>query len=162
MKWFTKLDVASKRCPVVFLRSSVKFQGHTAKKRRFWPKLGVSGLQIQFEFSNGYRMTHKAWNSIGGVPYWFSRSPVKFQGHTGQQIPILTRIERFWIVTPVWIHPWLWNDAQSLIWYRRGALLFFKVIHQISRSRGTKKSPFLTVTQIRLHRWNWNDTQNLM
>ena len=31
--------------PYCFLRSSVKLQGHTAKKnRRFWPKLGVSGL----------------------------------------------------------------------------------------------------------------------
>ena len=26
---------------------------------------------------------------------------------------------RFWTVTPVSIHPWLWNDAQSLLWYRQ-------------------------------------------
>ena len=50
------------------------------------------------------------------VPYYFSRSSVKFQGHTGQKIsPILTRIGRFPTVTPIWIHPWLWNDAQSLL-----------------------------------------------
>ena len=31
--------------PHCFSRSSVKFEGRTAKKnRRFWPKLGVSGL----------------------------------------------------------------------------------------------------------------------
>ena len=43
-KWCTKLEVAWKRCPVVF-------QGHTSnckvtrlKNHRFWPKLGVSGL----------------------------------------------------------------------------------------------------------------------
>ena len=35
-----------------------------------------------------------------------------------------------------WIHIWWWNDAQSLRRHRRGALLFFKVIHQISRSHG--------------------------
>ena len=113
-------------------------------------------------------MMHKAWNSIEEVPYCFSRSPVKFEGHTGQKIadfypnlafpdcnsilnrymtmkwctklevaenvcpivfqghplnlevigdkkiPILIQIERFWTVTPVWIHHWLWNDTQSL------------------------------------------------
>ena len=69
--------------PYCFSRSSVKFQGHTAKKtRRFWPKLGVSGLWPQFEFTNGYEMMHKAWSSIEDVPYCFSRSSVKFQGHT--------------------------------------------------------------------------------
>ena len=52
--------------------------------------------------------------------------------------PILTQIGRFRTVTPVWIYQWLRNDAQSLKWVRRGALLFFKVIHQISRSHGSK------------------------
>ena len=42
-------------------------------------------------------------------------------------------------VTPVWIHIWWWNDAYSLIMLRRGALLFFKVMRQISRSHGSKK-----------------------
>ena len=37
-----------------------------------------------------------------------------------------------------------WNDAQVLKQHRRGALLFFKVIHQISRSHGTKKTLILT------------------
>ena len=31
-------------------------------------------------------MMHKAWSSIGEMPYCFSRSSVKFQGHTGQKI----------------------------------------------------------------------------
>ena len=31
-------------------------------------------------------MTHKAWSSIEEVPYCFSRSSIKFQGHTGQKI----------------------------------------------------------------------------
>ena len=62
-----------------------------------------------------------------------------FQVRRDKKSPILTRIERFRTVTPVWIHRWLWNDTQSLMWYRRHAQLFFKVIHQISRSRRTKK-----------------------
>ena len=69
---------------------------------------------------------------------FFLRSSVKFQGQTDNKAPILTRLERFRTVTLFWIHRWLLNDAQSLKQYRRGALLFFKVIHQISRSHGSK------------------------
>ena len=51
---------------------------------------------------------------------------------------VTTQLYRFRTVTPVWIHVWWWNDAYSLIMLRRGALLFFKVIRQISRSHGSK------------------------
>ena len=51
---------------------------------------------------------------------------------------VTTQLNRFRTVTPVWIHIWWWNDAYSLMLLRRGALLFFKVIHQISRSHGSK------------------------
>ena len=40
--------------PYWFSRFSVKFQGHT--NCRFRPKLGVSGLYLHFEFTNGYEM----------------------------------------------------------------------------------------------------------
>ena len=46
------------------------------------------------------------------------------------------QISRFGTITPVWFHIWWWNDAQSLILFRNGALLIFKVICQISRSHG--------------------------
>ena len=139
-------------------------------------------------------MMHRAWSSIVEVPYCFSRSCVKFQGHMALKIvdfdpnwafpdcisslespmarkwctklevalkrcPIvfqghpsnfkvtrlykslnLTQIGRFQTVTPVWIHRWLWNVAQSLKQQRRDAKLFSKVIHQISRSHGTLRS----------------------
>ena len=67
------------------------------------------------------------------VPYCFSRSSFKFQGHIWQKS---TQMKRFWTVTPVWIHWWPLNDAQSLACHSECALLFFGVIHQISRSRG--------------------------
>ena len=51
---------------------------------------------------------------------------------------VTTQLYRFRTVTPVWIHIWWWNDAYSLIMLRRGALLFFKVIRQISRSHCSK------------------------
>ena len=62
-------------------RSKVK--GHKGKQnRRIWPRLGVSGLWLQFEFTNGDEMMNKAWSSIEEVPYCFSRSSGKIQGHT--------------------------------------------------------------------------------
>ena len=51
---------------------------------------------------------------------------------------VTTQLNRFRTVTPVWIHMWWWNDAYSLVMLRRGALLFFKVIRQISKSHGSK------------------------
>ena len=51
---------------------------------------------------------------------------------------VTTQLNRFRTVTPVWIHIWWRNDAYSLMLLRRGALLFFKVIRQISRSHGSK------------------------
>ena len=50
-----------------------------------------------------------------------------------------TQLNRFPTVTLVWIHIWWWNDAYSLMMLRKGALSFFKVIRQISRSHGSKK-----------------------
>ena len=66
-----------------------------------------------------------------------SRSEVKGQGHRGHDPNF-----RFRTVTPVWIHIWWWNDTYSLMLLRRGALLFFQVIRQISRSHGAKIAEF--------------------
>ena len=87
-------------------------------------------------------MMHKACQGLEKVLYYFWRSSIKFQGRTGQKTPTLIRTESFRTVTPVWIHQWMWNDAQSLTYCRRGALLFYKVIHQISRPHRLK------------HRWH--------
>ena len=49
-----------------------------------------------------------------------------------------SKLSCFRTVTPVWIQISWWNDAQSLMLLRRGALFFFKVIRQISRSHSSK------------------------
>ena len=49
-----------------------------------------------------------------------------------------TQLSFFRTLTPVGIHIWQWNHAHSWKQHRRGALLFFKVIRQISRSHGSK------------------------
>ena len=70
------------------------------KNLRFCPELTISRLSLKL--------------NIEEVPYCFSRSSIKFKGHTGKKNRrFFTQIEHFWTVTPVWIHPWLWNDAQS-------------------------------------------------
>ena len=61
-------------------------RSHGSKNRRILPKLAFSGLWLKFEITDGYEMMHKAWSSIEEVPYCFSRSYVKFQGHTALKI----------------------------------------------------------------------------
>ena len=61
-------------------------RSHGSKNRRFGPKFGVSRLYLQLEFTDGYEMMHRARSSIVEVPYCFSRSSVKFQGHTALKI----------------------------------------------------------------------------
>ena len=81
---------------------------------------------------------------------------------------VTTQLKHFRTVTPVWIHIWWWNDAYSLMLLRRGALLFFKVISQISRSHSSKNGRnftqngrFRTVTPVWIHQWLWNVAQSL-
>ena len=62
----------------------------------------------------------------------------KGQGQRSKVTEVTTQLNRFRTVTPVWIHIWWWNETYSLMLLRRGALLFFKVIRQISRSHGAK------------------------
>ena len=96
-----------------------------------------------------------------------SMQTVKLRGQRSRS-QVKTQFSRFRTITPIWIPMWWWNDAQSLMWHRIGALFFFKVIHQISRLHGTKKSPILTrighfwtVTPVWIHWWLWNDAQSL-
>ena len=93
-----------------------------------------------------------------------SMQMIKVRGQKVKVTEVKTHFSRFWTVTPVSIHIWWWHDAQSLMWHRRGALSFFKVIHQIWRSHGTTKSlmlthigHFRTLTPVWTHWWLWND-----
>ena len=61
-------------------------RSHGSKNHRIWPRSGVSGLYLQFQYTNGYEMVHKAWSSVEKVPYCISRSSVKFQGHAALKI----------------------------------------------------------------------------
>ena len=64
----------------------VKVRGQRSRSQRSRPNLTVSGLQLQFEFTYDDEMLHIAWCCIEEVPYCFSRSSVKFQGHPALKI----------------------------------------------------------------------------
>ena len=69
---------------------------------------------------------------------WQKWRPCKRSRSEVKVTEVTTQFNRFRTVTPVWIHIWWWNGTYSLMLLRRGALLFFKVIRQISRSHGAK------------------------
>ena len=57
----------------------------------------------------------------------------KGQGQTSKVkvTEVNIQLSRFRTVTPVWIHIWWWNDAQSLMMLRRVALLFLAATKQL-------------------------------
>ena len=103
MKCCTKLETAKARCPIVF-------QGHPSNFKVTWDKTSPILTQIgRFRIIGQSQLSNPS-----DLPCL--RSYVKFQGYTGQKkkqkkSTILTQIESFWTVTPVWIHRQLWNDA---------------------------------------------------
>ena len=113
-KWYTELEVVKERCPIVFQGHQSNFDATRTKNLLIWPKLRVSGLQLQIEFADGFEMTHSVWHSITEVSCCFSRSSVKFWRHTDKKSPNLTQIESFRTANPDWIHWWLWNEALGL------------------------------------------------
>ena len=68
--------------------------------------------------------------------HWQRQRPCKMSRSEVKVTEIKTNFAPIWVrtVTPVWIHIWLTNDVQSLKQPRKCALLFFKVICEISRS----------------------------
>ena len=70
-----------------FSRSSVKFQGHTALKIvEFDPNWAFPDCNSSLNSPMAMKLCIKAWSSMEEMPYCFSRSSIKFQGHRGQKI----------------------------------------------------------------------------
>ena len=61
-------------------------RGQRSRSQRSTSNLVISGPLLQFEFTYGNEIMHTAGSSIEEVPYCFSRSSVKFQGHTALKI----------------------------------------------------------------------------
>ena len=127
---------------IVMSIQQVKVRGRRLRSQRSKPNVAVSAPDLKLEFTYDDEMIHKACCCLGEVPYRYSKSSLKCQGHTAKNISILTKIWCFRTVAPIWTHRWLWTDAQSLKQHRRDSLLFFKAGRQIFRSRRTKNRRF--------------------
>ena len=90
LKCCTKLNVTKKRIPMVCQGNPMNLKVTRGKTSLFWPELNVSGQQLQFEFTEGFDIMHKAWCNVEEVSYNFSRSSIKFQGHMAEK-------SMFWI-----------------------------------------------------------------
>ena len=135
-KWCTKLEVAFKRCPIVFSCDQAALWMVFSVCLSVCPSVCLS--VTPFWLCSHHRIIMKFSGVITN-----DKSDVHAKGQ-GQRSKVKvtevnTQLNRFRTVTPVWIHIWWWNDAYSLMTLRRGALLFLKVICQISRSHGSKK-----------------------
>ena len=122
-------NIAQKTCSKAFLAATKQlyewFSPSVCPSVR--PFVGHTFLTM---FPSSYH--HEIFRSYYQWQKWCAckrtRSEVKDQGHRGQNPT------RFRTITPVWNHIWWRNDIESLMLLRRGALLLFKVIRQISRS----------------------------
>ena len=126
-KWCIKLEVAQKRCPNVFSCNQAALQ------MVFSVCLSVRPSVTPFSLCYPHRIIMKF---SGVIINDQSKVHAKGQGQRSKVTEVRTQLNCFRTVTPVWIHIWWWNDAHSLMLLRRGALLFFKVICQISRPHG--------------------------
>ena len=95
-------------------QSKVKVRGQRSRSQRWKPNLIVSGLYLQLEFRYDDEMMHTAWCCKMRCLIVFQCHPTNFKVTWLTKLLNLTQIGHFRTVTPVWIHQWLRNDAQSL------------------------------------------------
>ena len=139
VRWAAMLDTS------IVSQSKVQLIHCQCKSRLQIANLGINNafLAATKQLYEWYFLSARL--SLSVTPFWlcshhriimkFSGVITKDQGNDhakgqGQRskVKVTTQLNRFRIVTPVWIHIWWWNDTYSLMLLRRGALLFFKVI----------------------------------
>ena len=116
-----------------FSRSSIKFQGHVAKKIDFYPNWA-------FPDCNSSLIHQWLWNdaqsSIEKFPYFFLKSFIKFEGHADWKIddlnPIWVRfLGRLHLSNPsdlpCWSQSMICMIKEAVIWYFLSNKLFWTV-----------------------------------
>ena len=93
-KWWTKLEVALKRCPIVFQGHPPNFKVTWGKKSSILTRTECFRTVTPVWIHWWIEMMHKVWCSIEEVPCYFLGSSIKFQGHTGWKIDDLN---------PIWV-----------------------------------------------------------
>ena len=101
-KWYTKLEVSQKSCPIVF-------EGHPSNLKvtrlkemvDLDPNWAFPDCNSSLNSPMATKCCTKLELNIEEVPSCFWRSSVKFQGHLDKKSSILTQNRRFWTGTPV-------------------------------------------------------------
>ena len=113
-------------------------------------------------------MLHKAWSSIGEMPFCLSRSYVKFQGHAGQKIAYFHPNGTFPDCNSSLNSPMPLKCCTKLEVAKETCPIVCHGHPSNSRVTCNKKSPiftqivrFRTVTQVWIHQWLWNVAQSL-
>ena len=153
-----------------FWRSSDQFQGSMGQNHADCdPNVAFRDCNFLLELTDCHEMMHIPWSRLDEMPYSFPRSPVKFQGHTGQKIadfdPNLacpdcnSRLN--------WPMAMKWCTKLQVVQKRwpsgfQGHPIKFKVTRY-------RKSPILTwierfriVTPVGIYWWLCNNAQSLM
>ena len=99
-KWCTKLEVALKRCPIVFSCNQAALRMAISVCPSVTPFWQCSHHRIIMKFSGVITNDTSDVHAKGQG----QRSKVKVT-------EVMTPFSRFRTVTPVWIHIWWWNDA---------------------------------------------------
>ena len=174
MKCCTKLETAKERCLIVFQGHPSNFKVTRDKTSPILTQIGRFRTTGRSQLSNPsdlpcFLAATKQLNEWyfpsvclsvrpSVTPFWLcSHHPIimkfsevvtndkcdvhaKSQGQRSKVkvTEVTTQLNRFRTVTPVWFQIWWWNYTYCFMLLRRGALLFCKVIRQISRSYGAK------------------------
>ena len=101
--------------------------------------------------------------------HWQHWCPCKSSRSKVKVTEVKPQLSRFRIITPVWIHIWQWNDANSFIFFYQkrcpivcqGHPSNFKVTRDKKSPILTRIACFRTVTPIWIRWWLWNDAQSL-
>ena len=151
-KCCTKLETAKERCPIVFQCHPSNFKVTRYKTSPILTQIGRFRTIARSQLSNPSDLPcwlcshHRIiMKFLGVITMDQGKVHAKGQGQKSKLkvTEVTTQLDRFRTVTPVWIHIWWWNFIYSLMLLRRGALLFFKVIRQISRSHSSKNRRIL-------------------
>ena len=133
----------SEEVPFCFWRSSIKFQGHTAKFFfDFYPNWAFPDCNSSLTSPMDLKWCAK-------LDAAYKRCPIVFQGHPSYFK--VTRLKKIIDFDPNWAHPDCnssLNSPMAMKWCTKleaaqeRCPIVFKVIHQISRSHGTKYYQF--------------------
>ena len=132
--------------PYYFPMSSVKFHGHSGQNIvDFVPNWAFPDCNPSLNSPMAIKWHTKLEDAY--KRRLFSRSSVKFQGHTGQKIADFDPNTAFLDCNSSLNSPMAFESCTKLdvVLYRRWALLFFRVIRQISRSHGAKNRRFCPI-----------------